>query len=162
MFAVYATHAAPNDPLAALKETRRVLRTRGPLAFAVWSTADRNPWAAMPALTLVQLGHVPPPEPGAPGIFAMGDPGRIRELVVGAGFGEPEVDEIAVEFRYRDFDDLWDTLVHMTGVLAQTINALSEEEREAARLAIMDNVAPFRDSAGSYTMPGSSWGVLAR
>jgi len=116
----------------------------------------------MPALTLVQLGHVPPPEPGVPGIFAMGDPGRIRELVVGAGFGEPEVDEIAVEFRYRDFDDLWDTLVHMTGVLAQTINALSEEEREAARLAIMDNVAPFRDSAGSYTMPGSSWGVLAR
>src|SRR5882724_9196849 len=50
------------DPAAALQETRRVLRGGGPLAFAVWTGADRNPWAAVPGMTLVQLGHVPPPE----------------------------------------------------------------------------------------------------
>ena len=42
------------DPAAALKETRRVLRGGGPLAFAVWRTPDRNPWAAVPGMTLVQ------------------------------------------------------------------------------------------------------------
>ena len=88
------------DPAAALRETRRVLRDGGPLAFAVWRTPERNPWAAVPAMTLVQLGHVPPPEPGAPGIFALGEPARISELVTGAGFGEPEREEIAFEFRY--------------------------------------------------------------
>ena len=36
------------DPAAALGETRRVLRDGGPLAFAVWMTPDRNPWAAVP------------------------------------------------------------------------------------------------------------------
>ena len=35
------------DPAAALRETRRVLRDGGRLSFAVWSTPDRNPWAAI-------------------------------------------------------------------------------------------------------------------
>jgi hypothetical protein len=37
------------DPAAALSETRRVLMEGGPLAFAVWATPDRNPWASIPA-----------------------------------------------------------------------------------------------------------------
>jgi ubiquinone/menaquinone biosynthesis C-methylase UbiE len=150
------------DPAAALKETRRVLRSGEPLAFAVWSTPDRNPWAAVPAMTLVQRGHAPPPEPGAPGIFAMGDPGRIHELVTGAGFGEPELEEIAIEFRYADFDDLWDTLVRITGPLARAINALPDDEQQATREAITQNVAPYCNEEGSYTMPASAWGVLVR
>ena len=150
------------DPGAALTETRRVLRTGGPLAFAVWSGADRNPWAAQPGMTLVQLGHAPAPAPGMPGIFAMGDPDRIRELVSAAGFDEPAVEEITIDWRYADSDDLWDTLTRITGVLAQTLNALPEDERQATRVAIMQNVAQFRDSAGSYTIPGSAWGVLIR
>ncbi len=40
------------DPAAALSETRRVLRDGGTLAFAVWQTPDRNPWAAIPGMTL--------------------------------------------------------------------------------------------------------------
>jgi ubiquinone/menaquinone biosynthesis C-methylase UbiE len=150
------------DPAAALKETRRVLRGGGTLAFAVWSGADRNPWAAVPAMTLVQLGHVPPPEPGMPGIFALGDPVRIRELLREAGFGEPDLEEITVDWRYADSDDLWDTLTRITGVVALTITALSDDERQATRTAIIENVAQFRDSAGSYTIPGSTWGVLVR
>jgi ubiquinone/menaquinone biosynthesis C-methylase UbiE len=150
------------DPAAAFKETRRVLRDGGPLAFAVWTTSDRNPWAAIPAMTLVQRGHMPPPEPGAPGIFAMGDPGRIRELLTQAGFAEPDLEEIAFEFRYAGFDDLWDTLVRIAGQLARAINALPDAERQATRAAIVQNVEPYRNQDGSYTAPASTWGVLVR
>jgi ubiquinone/menaquinone biosynthesis C-methylase UbiE len=150
------------DPAAALEETRRVLRGGGPLAFAVWRTPDRNPWAAVPGMTLVQRGHMPAPEPGAPGIFALGEPDRIRELVTGAGFSEPELDEIPFEFRYADFDDLWDALVRIAGPLARVVNALPDDERQATREAIMENVAPYRDGDGSYTAPAATWGVLAR
>jgi ubiquinone/menaquinone biosynthesis C-methylase UbiE len=150
------------NPAAALEETRRVLRDGGPLAFAVWTTPDRNPWAALPAMTLVQRGHMPPPEPGAPGIFAMGDPGRIRELVVQAGFAEPELEEIAFEFRYAGFDDLWDTLVRLAGPLARAIKALPDAEREATRTAIEENLEPYRNQNGSYTAPAVTWGVLVR
>jgi ubiquinone/menaquinone biosynthesis C-methylase UbiE len=150
------------DPGAALKETRRLLRDGGPLAFAVWRTPDRNPWAAVPGMTLVQRGHMPRPEPGAPGIFAMGEPGRIRELVTGAGFGEPELEEIAFEFRYADFDDAWDALVRIAGPLARVINALPDDERQATREAIKENLATYREDDGSYAAPAATWGVLAR
>ncbi len=150
------------DPAAALSETRRVLRDGGPLAFAVWASPERNPWAALPAMTLVQRGHLPPPEPGAPGIFAMADPDRIRALVAGAGFGEPELEEIAFDFRYADFDDFWDVLIRIAGPLARAIEALSEEERQATREAIEESVAPFRQEDGSYATPALCWGVLVR
>ena len=150
------------DPAAALEETRRVLRRGGPLAFAVWMTPDRNPWAAVPGMTIVQRGHMPPPEPRAPGIFALGDQGRLRELVTGAGFGEPDLEEIKVEFRYADFDDLWDTLLTFTGPLARALLALPDDERQATRAAIMENLAPYRNEDGSYSAPGVTWGVVVR
>ncbi len=150
------------DPAAALAETRRVLRDGGPLAFAVWQTAERNPWAAIPARTLMERGHMPPPEPGAPGIFTMGEPERIRELVIGAGFAEPEIAEIPVAYRFVDADDMWQTMLAMTGPLSRVASALPDDEREATRAAIVENQGSFRDEDGSYTIPGASWGVLTR
>ena len=149
------------DPAAAFKETRRVLRDGGPLAFAVWRTPDRNPWASVPAMTLVQLGHMPPPETDAPGMFALGEPARISELVTGAGFGEPEREEIAFEFRYLDFDDLWNALLRMSPS-GRTIDELSAEEQRATVEAVRKNVAPYRNEGGSYSAPAATWGVLAR
>jgi ubiquinone/menaquinone biosynthesis C-methylase UbiE len=150
------------DPAAALRETRRVLRTGGPLAFAVWATPERNPWAAVPAMTLIQRGHMPPPEPGAPGIFAMGDPDRIRELVTGAGFGAPDLEEVAFEFHYPDADDVWDAIIRLAGPLAEAVAALPAEEQEATRAAILENTEQFRNDDGSYREPAATWVVLAR
>jgi ubiquinone/menaquinone biosynthesis C-methylase UbiE len=150
------------DPAAALRETRRVLRAGGPLAFAVWSAPERNPWAAIPAITLVQRGHLPPPEPGAPGIFSMGDPSRIAELVTSAGFTEPECEEIAFDFRYADFEDMWDALIRLAGPLARAVAALPDAEREATRAAIEENVDAHRNADGSYSVPASAWGVHVR
>jgi SAM-dependent methyltransferase len=147
------------DPAAALSQTRRVLRDGGPLAFAVWATPDRNPWAAIPGMTLVQRGHIPPPDPSAPGIFALGMPERVRELVTGAGFGEPEIEEIAFDFHYADADDVWDALIRLAGPLARAVKALPDDEREATRAAIVENLASYRNDDGSYTAPAVTWGV---
>lgn len=149
------------DPAAAFRETRRVLRRGGRLAFAVWRTAERNPWQAVPGMTIVQRGHMPPPVPGAPGIFALGEPGRIRELVTGAGFAEPELEEIAFEWRYADFDDLWGAVVRLSP-FGRTFDGLPADEREATRSAVMQSMAPYRGGDGSYTAPAATWVVLAR
>jgi ubiquinone/menaquinone biosynthesis C-methylase UbiE len=150
------------DPAAALTQTRRVLRTGGRLSFAVWRTPDVNPWAATPAITLVQRGHVPAPEPGAPGMFAMGDPERTRELLRGAGFAEPELEQIDFEFSYADFDDFWDSIMSLAGPLARAIGELPEQERQSTREAIAQAMERFRDEQGSYTCPASVWGALTR
>jgi SAM-dependent methyltransferase len=150
------------DPAAALRETRRVLRDGGPLAFGVWASAERNPWAAIPGMTLVQRGHMPPPEPNAPGIFAMGLPERIRELVSGAGFADPEIEAIALEYVYDDADQVWEHLLRLAGPIARVVQPLPDEEREATRAAIVDNMAGFRNDDGSYTVPAASWGVATQ
>jgi SAM-dependent methyltransferase len=150
------------DPAAALGETKRVLHAGGPLAFAVWAAPEKNPWAALPAKTLVERGHMPPPQPGAPGIFALADHDRIRSLVDGAGLELVEIDEIPFQFEYADFDDLWDSLVRLAGPLAYAIKALGEAERQATYEAIEANVAPFRNENGSYSAPALCIGGLTR
>jgi SAM-dependent methyltransferase len=148
------------DPAAALSETNRVLRDDGTLAFAVWQAPERNVWAAFPGMVLVQRGHMPPPEPGAPGIFALGDPDRIRELVTGAGFGDPEIEELTFEWRYAA-DDLWETLTKLAGPLARVIKGLPEDERAETRAAIEESLAAFRDG-DELAVPAACWGVVAR
>ena len=148
------------DPAAALFETRRVLRDGGTLAFAVWQTPDRNQWAAIPGMTLVQRGHMPPPEPGAPGIFAMGEADRVVELVTGAGFDEPQLEELTFEWRYSD-DDLWETITRLAGPLAAVIKGLPEEEQQQTRAAIEENLAQYRQN-GELVVPAACWGVTAR
>jgi ubiquinone/menaquinone biosynthesis C-methylase UbiE len=145
------------DPGAALKETRRVLRDGGTLAFAVWQTPDRNMWAAMPAMTLVQRGHMPPPEPGAPGIFAMGERDRVVELVNGAGFAEPRVEELTFDWRYGG-DDLWDMINRLAGPIAAVIRELPEDEQQAVRQEIEVGLEQFRRN-GELIVPAACWGV---
>ena len=62
------------DPAAALSETRRVLRSDGRLAMAVWDSLERNPWAQLPALELGERGLGALPAPGTPGPFASWPP----------------------------------------------------------------------------------------
>ncbi len=87
------------DPALALRETRRVLRPGGRLAFATWAPANRNPWATAYGPVLIERGLLEPPSPDEPGQFSLGDPARIEELVRGAGFDELAVTEVPVAFR---------------------------------------------------------------
>ena len=147
------------DPAAALGETRRVLRDGGRLSFAVWQTPDRNPWAAIPGMTLVQRGHMPPPEPGAPGIFAMGERDRVVQLVTGAGFDEPQVEELTFEWSY-EAGELWETLNKLAGPIAAVIKQLPDEEQTAIREEIESNMGDFRQN-GTMVVPAACWGVVA-
>jgi SAM-dependent methyltransferase len=147
------------DPAAALEETRRVLRDGGTLAFAVWQTPERNMWAAMPGMTLVQRGHMPPPEPGAPGIFALGERDRVVGLVTGAGFADPQVEELTFDWRYAG-DDLWDMINRLAGPIAAVIRELPEDEQQAVRHDIEAGLEQFRRN-GELVVPAACWGVVA-
>jgi ubiquinone/menaquinone biosynthesis C-methylase UbiE len=136
------------DPAAALRETRRVLRDDGRLSFAVWAAPERNMWAAVPGMVLVQRGHAPPPEPGTPGIFAMGDENRIRELVSGAGFDEPEIEQVEIDWEYESPDEHWEYTLKLAGPLADLIGQLDESEREEVRAEVRSKIEPLMESGG--------------
>jgi SAM-dependent methyltransferase len=149
------------DPDAALRETRRVLRSGGRLAFAVWTSPDRNPWMAVPTATAVELGVAESPDPSRPGPFRLGDPDLLRSLVRGAGFSNPEIEEIAFAFHYRDFDEFWDVLIQLSARFAAAVAAQPEPEREELRRVLAEKLSPFRGDDDAFTMQASSWGVRA-
>ena len=141
------------DPVAALAETRRVLRDGGRLAFSVWGPPERNMWAAVAGAALVQGGHMEPPQAGSPGMFAMASPDRIRELVTGAGFAEPRIEEVEVEWRFDDFEDYWRFLNELAGSCALVIEKLDEDEEQSVREAMREATAPF-ERDGELAIPG--------
>jgi SAM-dependent methyltransferase len=143
-----------SDPAAALAETRRVLRDGGRLALSVWAAPRDNPWASIGSDVLVEQGHMTAPAPGTPGIFAMGRPERVRELVMGAGFAEPEIQPVPSEWRFESLDDHWAFLEQLAGAIAVLIDGLDEGERAAVRAAIGERAEPFRVADGGYVMPG--------
>jgi SAM-dependent methyltransferase len=148
------------DPAAALKETNRVLRPDGRLVFAVWGSADKNLWAATPGMVLIERGVIPPPEPGAPGIFALADHDRIRELVTGAGFAEPKIEEVPFAFEYEDTDVHWRATNELAGPLAAAIAQLPEDEQAAVKKEVAGRMEQFRKGDG-YEVPATPIGVVA-
>jgi SAM-dependent methyltransferase len=136
------------DPAVAFAETRRVLRTGGRLAFSVWSTPERNPWASLVGKVLVTQVHIPPPDPEAPGIFAMADPGRIRELVVGAGFAEPEIEEVSFRWIFADRDDYWRFLTEAAGAISPVLQALSPAVQAQVREQVHEAAESYRSGEG--------------
>jgi ubiquinone/menaquinone biosynthesis C-methylase UbiE len=128
------------DPAKALGETRRVLRDGGRLVFGVWSAPDENQWAFVPGRVLVQRGHLPAPEPEQPGIFAMADPDRVRALVTGAGFSEPEIEQVDMEWPYADAGEHWSFTRKLAGPLADAVAQLDEDEQESVRLEVESEI----------------------
>jgi SAM-dependent methyltransferase len=148
------------DPAAALAETRRVLRDGGRLSLSVWGEAARNPWAAMAGGALVQHGHREAPKPGEPGIFAMASEDRIRELVTGAGFGEPDIRQVAVEYRFDAFEEYWQFLVDMAGGIAVTLEQLTDEQRTEVYETVEQSAQAFSKNGG-FVMPGVALNAVA-
>jgi ubiquinone/menaquinone biosynthesis C-methylase UbiE len=136
------------DPAAAFAETRRVLRSGGRLAFSVFGAPERNPWASLVGRVLVRQGHIPPPDPEAPGIFAMADPRRIRELVVGAGFAEPEIEEVSFRWILADQDDYWRLLTEVAGAISPVLRSLPPETQSAVREQVHEAARSFHSGEG--------------
>jgi SAM-dependent methyltransferase len=148
------------NPAAALAETRRVLRPGGRLALAVWAAAERNPWAAIGGRMLVERGHMPPPEPEAPGIFSMGSEERTRALLEGAGFADVRIEEIPVRFAFRDVDDYVSFATETAGPFAMVIRGLSESEIDSIKAQLGEAFAPF-PADGGYELPGVALAAVA-
>ena len=147
------------DPAAAFAETRRVLRPGGRLAFSVWASRERNPALSLVGRVLELQGHIPPPEPEAPGAFAMADPERTRELVVRAGFAEPEIEEVSFRFSFVDQEAFWRYLTETSASASPVLRSLPTTAQEAIREQVHEAARPFHSGEG-YAFPAVCLNVV--
>ena len=149
------------DPGRALAETRRVLRPGGRVTLAVWREAERNPWISIVGRLLLERGHVPPPEPGAPGMFTMARDARVHELLEGAELTVLRLEEVPVRFAYESLDEYVRRAQDTGGVFAQVWREAPEAEREELESRLADAFEPYAVDGG-YEFPGVALCASAR
>ena len=149
------------DPARALRETRRVLRPAGRLAFATWAPAQRNPWATAYGPILIERGLQEPPKPGEPGQFALSAVGEIEPLVRSAGFSAASVEEVGVEFRVESWSDYRRVVTSLAASLRATLEQLDEGTRAEIDDAARVRIERFRSQDG-YVLPGVALVTSAR
>ena len=149
------------DPGRALAETRRVVRPGGRVAFAVWASADENPWASTIGRVLLAHGLVERPEPDAPGPFRLADPARLRELVADAGLELLLLEDVELTWRYESFDDYWQISSDLSRTLAAALEAVDEGRAAPMRDELRAATAQYESGRG-LEFPALSRAVLAR
>jgi hypothetical protein len=103
---------------------------------------------------LESQGHIPPPDPEAPSAFALADPGRIRELVVGAGFAEPEIEEVSFRWPFADQDAYWRYVTETAASASPVLRALSHEVQNTVREQVHEAARPYQSGEG-YDFPAT-------
>ncbi len=142
------------DPLAALVETRRVLRPGGRLALAVWDSIELNPWVQLPGLELIERGFTAPPAAGAPGMFALASSERLTVLLQEAGFGDVRVEALELRRRHANFEEFWDSTLDLSRAVHDAVLDRPEAEIAEIHASLAERFAPYTAADGSLDIPG--------
>lgn len=153
------------DAPAAFAKLARALRPGGRLGFVCWQTAERNPWIRVPMAALAAQVELPPaPEPGAPGMFALADPARVRDLLAGAGLAEIAVEPLELELAPGGGDvDEAVALFLEVGPAAAVLREAEDGEALRAKIAsvLREAFAPHVGPEG-LRLGSAAWLVTAR
>lgn len=149
------------DPARGLRETARVLAGGGRLAFAVWADRRLNTWGTAGGRALVELGLAEPPDPSAPGPFALDDPARLHAAIASGGMTVVSEEDVAVQWSFPSVTAWWELMTDLSVSLQTGIAGLSEREVEGVRKVAYRHL-DSREEQGAVVVRGLARILLAR
>jgi SAM-dependent methyltransferase len=142
------------DPDAAFANIARALRKGGRLVLLSWQPLPANEWVAELTAALAAGRDLPAPAPQAPGPFALADPGRVRQLLTGAGFTGIDIDPMQAPMWFGcDADDAH---AFALGLLGWMLEGLDENRRDQALGALRATVTAHATADG-VTYNSGAW-----
>jgi SAM-dependent methyltransferase len=118
------------DQRRALRGMHRVLRDGGRVSAVVYSTPEANAFFSIPVGLIRVRAQLPPPAPGQPGPFSLGQPGALRRALEEAGFADVEVTSVPSPVLLPSATDCVRFQQESFGALHQMMAGLSEAERD--------------------------------
>jgi len=140
------------DQQKALTGMRRVLKPGGRIGAIVYSTADRNTFFSVPVSIIRRRANLPPPLPGQPGPFSLGNAGILEDAFKKAGFKDIHIRTVPAPLQLKSAKDCVRFEKESFGALHQMLSALSETQREDAWGEIERELAKF-EVAGAFEGP---------
>ncbi|TAH41598.1 MAG: methyltransferase domain-containing protein [Bacteroidetes bacterium] len=120
------------DMLKATQEIYRVPNTGGRFATAVWGPAEKNFWIISIMGPISKNLELPPPVPGAPGMFRCANPDQMKNIFETAGFKNVMTKEKIDQGEAESFESYWE---YMNDVAAPVVSALSKaDEKTRAKI----------------------------
>ncbi|HME63077.1 MAG TPA: class I SAM-dependent methyltransferase [Candidatus Binatia bacterium] len=141
------------DPMKALTEMHRVVKSGEKVAVMVFSAAEKNPYHSLPLNIVRRLGKIPSPAPGKPGMFALGRTGVLEDTYKQAGFRDVAAQAISILWTRASTSEAISVYKDSYAVLRDLMAKLSDADRELAWKEIEQKVGQFGGPNG-VEVPG--------
>jgi ubiquinone/menaquinone biosynthesis C-methylase UbiE len=140
------------DPAKALTEMRRVVKPESKVAVMVFSAVERNPHHGIPFAIIRRLGNIPPPAPGEPWMYALGDPGALEDVYSRAGFLNVSVHAVPIQRRLPSAADAIRSMRNSASDVSELMNRLNDADRELTWAEIEQRLNQF-DGPNGFDAP---------
>jgi SAM-dependent methyltransferase len=143
-----------DDMVAALQEAGRVARPGAPVVIQVWGAHER---CDLERMKEVARPFLPPRPADAPPDPDLSQPGLLRSLAEQAGLTTESEFDASWAFEFPDAETLGRAMVAVAGLAT----IAGPEREEELRTAIVDGLAPYRGTDGSYRLENEYHYVIA-
>ncbi len=120
------------DQQKALRGMRNRLRDGGKVAAMVYSTPASNGFFSVPVSIIRRRAQLPPPLPGQPGPFSLGQPEVFEKAFSDAGFKDIRVERAEAPVRLSSASECLQFEQESFGALHQMLGGLSDAEKDEA------------------------------
>ncbi|TKB72708.1 MAG: methyltransferase domain-containing protein [Nitrospira sp.] len=150
----------PEIPKAAA-EIARVLKPGGWIAAAVWSAPEKNPSLGIAMNAIKQVVELPPPDPAAPGIFRLAQPGDLADMLRQAGLTDVAEQEFLAEWSYASADEYYTSLTELAAPIQNLLAKFSPDQLREVKRHIVQAISRFQ-RGDRITLPFAVRMVAAR
>lgn len=140
------------DQVKALRGMRSKLRPGGKVGAITYASAETNGFFSIPVGIIRRRAKLPPPLPGQPGPFSLGDPDVLRERLREAGFRDVRVERVPAPVRLNSAMECLQFEQESFGALHQMLGGLSESEKDDAWAEIEEALRAF-ETGGRFEGP---------
>lgn len=146
------------DRTAAFRNIATAVRSGGRLAMLVWRGPEHNEWVVGLRAALAAGRDLPLPPVGAPGPFALADPGSVTELLTGCGFHDVTFSPIDAPMWFGADPD--EARPFILGTLGWLLDGLDAVGRRRA-LSELDNSLRTHHGPAGVTYASGAWLIRA-